>query len=148
MCFNELDNLRFVQKVVSGVPNVPPTNHPSEGGWDDNSLFEGEVAMDSNTGFVYIRNGAKVVNITTGKPSSNVYSFVVDDADIIGGNSTDVRAWTNMRIISKSSLNGQAVATIEVNGLPYTLGVDIDMMDTITYTHAGQGVTRFEIEDI
>jgi hypothetical protein len=78
------------------------------------------------------------------------YYQVIDDEDNSGSAPyvTKTRAVENMKISGVASLNGEAVATVTVNGVPYVYDDPITQGDVIEFTHKTNGVTRFKIEAI
>lgn len=143
MCSDNLKFIRFVQKYANGAPTVPASPNPQDGSWLNTDILEGELYFDVDTGYAYTRLGNSIINLTVGKPSSNDYSFVVDDSDMVVGSVTELFAWENMAIISVESLNSSSVASIKVNGVAYTLSDLIVKSDTIEITQVAGAVTKF-----
>lgn len=149
MC-NDLQTYRMQQKLGVADPTLPASENHNDGSWLATDIMEGEIYVNTTTNHVFTRVGNTIFNITVGKPSSNDYFTVIDDEDNSGSAPyvTKIRAIENIRYSGVASLNVEPVATITVNGNPYTYNTPISQGDVIEFTHTTNGVTRFKAEVI
>jgi|GEM_PF-3711143 len=69
----ENEYARLVTKTASGVPTIPPSASHNNGDWIDTDVYEGELYIDSDTGKIYTRVGASIID--TGLIGSvNIYN--------------------------------------------------------------------------
>ncbi len=63
-----VDYGRNISKIVDGEPKValPGTNHVMNPDvWDDNTIYDGEVAIDLNNGIIYTSDGNSIIRISS-----------------------------------------------------------------------------------
>ena len=81
MCGDQ--TFRIIIKQVTGVPTIPVSTDHRNGDWLPTDIYEGEQAMDVNTGIVYTRSstgieavggGAGVVKVWRGLISQSIDS--------------------------------------------------------------------------
>ena len=146
MC-NDLQTYRMVQKMGLSDPTIPPNDNFNDGTWLETDIMEGELYLNYFTKTLFTQLNGEIVMITKGGES---YYQVIDDEDNSGSAPyvTKIRSAENIRYSGVASLNGEPVATITVNGSPYTYNDPIDQGDVIEFTHTTNGVTRFKAEVI
>ena len=141
---SDMMHYRMVQKIGNGVPTIPASENFNDGSWLETDIMEGEIYLDESTKTMYTRVGSDIVTIN--KIGESYYQ-VIDDEDNADTAPyiTKTRAVEEMRISGVVSLNGEAVATVKVNGVTYVYNDLIYQGDELEFTHTTNGVTRFEI---
>lgn len=147
MCYETIARWAIV-KEGSGVPTVPSSPSHNDGSWIETDIYEGELYLDTVTQYIYTRVGSSIVNITTGRKSSNLTSLTVDDEDnaVTAPYITSIRATDSMRILTVETLNSEPLATLKVNGVAYVLGANINKGDLIEVEHSTNGVSKLNIQ--
>lgn len=98
---------RIIIKKVSGVPTIPASTDHRNGDWIGTDIYEGEQAIDVNTGIVYTRNGTSI--------------------EVVGGGAGVVKVWRGLisqvgtgnptAIVLENTLGGTVTFTYVSTGI-------------------------------
>ena len=73
---------RMVIKQQAGVPTVPVSADHRNGDWITTDIYEGEFAMDTDTGIVYTRSSAGIVT-AAGDALKSVYRVLISQTGVL-----------------------------------------------------------------
>lgn len=124
---------RIIIKKGSGVPTIPTSNDHRDGSWTANDIYEGELYIDTDSGQVYINNGAitNLSNITTA--STNKVQHEVKLAENISkGQAVYVSGATGTNMLVSKADNTTDAFSSKTMGLIDASGVTNDIVNIIT----------------
>ena len=117
-------------KKGSGVPTVPVSADHQDGSWISTDIYEGELYIDTDTGYLYIRNGAAIIGLYVGVPPTGSRDTInITDSTYTMGPSENIFVNNNggpvkLNLPPATNLSEFTVIKIDPSANQYTVFAD------------------------